>query len=263
MRLNCKWLVILFVLTVLPLSGCGFVQKLKARNNLNKGVKAFADQKYEAAAQYFEKSLQLDPNFESARMYLATSFTYQFVPGSNKPENIALANKAIKIFEEVVAKAKDPSQPNADAMLSLATLYYQMNEYDKSKEWCGKVQKVYPQNAEAYYRIAVMDYKEASDKTGPKGENVADLKPDDKARIQKNIDEGIKDLEKALEIRPDYCDAMSYANLLWREKAKFEKDPKAKAQINREADKLFQRELICKKKVQEQEAQKPKKMVVK
>ncbi len=39
-------------------------------------------------------------------------------------------------------------------------------------------------------------------------------------------------LDQALKIRPDYFDAMEYQNLLWREKAKFEKDEKAKHELS-------------------------------
>ena len=56
MRLNNKWLAVLLILAVIPLSGCGFLQKLRARDSLNKGVKAFTDQKYDAAAQFFEQA---------------------------------------------------------------------------------------------------------------------------------------------------------------------------------------------------------------
>ena len=70
MRLNFKWLALLLVLVALPLSGCSFSQKLRARDNLNKGVKAFTDQKYGHAAQYFEKAVELfsTPHFLDHRI---------------------------------------------------------------------------------------------------------------------------------------------------------------------------------------------------
>jgi tetratricopeptide (TPR) repeat protein len=260
MRLNSKWLMVLFLLAVFPLSGCGFVSKLQARNSLNKGVKAFTDQKYDAAAQFFEKTIELDPDFEVARMYLATSYTSQFIPGSTDPKSLEMANKGLKIFEEVVAKAKDPAKPNKNAMLSLASLYYQLKEFDKSKFWCNRTLKVYPDNAEAYYRIAVMDYEDSFEKTGMQGDNVGDLNPEVKTKMLTNIEEGLAALGKALEIRPDYFDAMLYQNLLWREKSKFEKDPKVKAELSLQADKLYQKALALQLKAQADEAARPKKL---
>jgi len=223
--------MLLFVLAMLPLSGCNMLQKLHARNSLNKGVKAFTDQKYDAAAQYFEKTIQLDPDFEVARMYLATAYTSQFIPGSTDPKSLEMANKGIKIFGEVVDRAKDPAKPNDTALLSLASLYYQLKQFDKSKEWCNRTLKAYPDNAEAYYRIAVMDYEDALEKTGIQAEFVSDLKPEDRAQVLANIEEGLTVLGTAIKVKPGYFDAMLYQNLLLREKAKFEKDPKAKAEL--------------------------------
>jgi len=266
MRLNTKWLAVLLVLAVIPLSGCGFVQKLRARDNLNKGVKAFTEQKYDAAAQYFEKSVDLDPDSdftETARMYLAIAFQSQFVPGSTDPKSEQTAQKGIEIFKDVVAKAKDPANPSENvksAMLSIASVFYQLKKYNDSKEWCNKVIKIDPQNAEAHYRIAVIDFDDSLEKTGVQGESVDMMTPDEKAKTQANIQEGLDMLGKAIEIRPNYFDAMEYQNLLWREKAKFEKDEKAKSELIRQADMVSQKALALKMKAQAEEAKKPKKL---
>jgi tetratricopeptide (TPR) repeat protein len=258
MRLNSKWLMVLFILAVFPLSGCGFVQKLQARNNLNKGAKAYTDQKYEAAAQYFEKSLHLDPDFEAARMYLGTAYSSQFIPGANDPKSLEMADKAIKTFKEVVAKSADPNKPNKNAMLGLAGLYWQLKQYDNSKEWCNQVLKFYPDNAEAYYRIAVMDHEDASEKTGTNGENIKDMKPEARDKILANINEGLTALAKAIELKPDYFDAMRFQNLLWREKAKFEKDPKVIAKLFQQADQAYLKALALEKKAREEDSKKTK-----
>jgi tetratricopeptide (TPR) repeat protein len=262
MRLNSRWLAVLLLFTVIPLSGCGFLQKLRARDNLNKGVKAFTEQKYSAAAQFFQKSLQMDPEFETARMYLATSYTSMFVPGSTDPESEENAHKAIDTFKEVVAMAEDPANPNRNAMLSIASLYYQLKDYPQSKEWCNRVLKVDPQNAEAYYRIAVIDFDDSFERTGIQGENVAYMSPEEKAETLANVDEALTCLTKALEIRPDYFDAMEYQNLLWREKAKFEEDEAVKAELIREADKVSLKALELRLKAQEEAAKKPRKLAI-
>jgi len=262
MRLMSKWLAVLLLFAVIPLSGCGFIQKLKARDYLNKGVKAFTEQKYSAAADFFQKSLKLDPEFETARMYLATSYTSQFVPGSTDPKSEENARKAIETFEQVVKMAKDPANPNRNAMLSIASLYYQLKNYPESKKWCNEVLKIDPQNAEAYYRIAVINYDDSFEKTGIQGENVAYMSPEEKSEAQANIDEGLTAVKKAIEIRPDYFDAMEYENLLWREKAKFEDDEQAKAELIREADRVSLKALELRLKAQEEEAKKPRKLSI-
>jgi tetratricopeptide (TPR) repeat protein len=260
MRVNSKWLAVLLLLAVIPLSGCNFIQKLRARDNLNKGVKAFTEMKYDAAAQFFEKSIKLDPTFETARMYLATAYTSQFVPGSTDPKSEEMASKGIETFKQVVDMAADPAKPNVNAMLSIASLYYQLKKYEESKDWCNRVLKVDPQLAEAYYRIAVIDFDDALERTGVQGENVEFMTPEEKTATLANVDEALKCLDKALEIRPNYFDAMEYQNLLWREKAKFESDEAKKAELIRQADLVSKKALDLRLKAQEEEAKKPKKL---
>ena len=98
MKLYGKWLAILLLALALPLSGCGFYKKLRARDALNRGVKAFTEQKYEEAAKFFEESIASDPEFKIARTYLATTYTSQFVPGSPDPRSNEMAQKAIQTF---------------------------------------------------------------------------------------------------------------------------------------------------------------------
>ncbi len=266
MRLNTKWLAVLLTLAVIPLSGCNFMSKMRARDSLNKGVKAFTDQKYDAAAQFFERAVELDPGSdftETARMYQAIAYQSQFVPGSTDPKSEEMANKSIETFKQVVANAKDPAKPNRDAMLGIASLYYQLKKYPESKEWCNKVLQVDPKNAEAYYRIAVIDFDDSLERTGVQGELVDLMTPEERTQTQQNVEEGLASLGKALEIRPDYFDAMEYQNLLWREKAKFEKDAAAKAELIKQADSIAQKSLALRLKAQEEAAKAPKKMVTK
>ncbi len=260
MKVNAKWLAVLVIIAALPLSGCGFVTKLRARDSLNKGVKAFTEQKYDEAAKFFEESIRLDPTFQVARMYLATTYTSQFVPGSPDPKSNEMAEKAIATFKDVIESDKSSPTPNINAMLSIASLYYQLKRYDESKEWCRKIQEIDPQNAEALYRIAVINFDDSLKKTGLQGENVEFLNAEEKTHTLNDIDEGLQVLDKAIQIRPDYFDAMEYQNLLWREKAKFEKDDKAKNELIRKADMVAQKSLALRLKAQEEEAKKPKKL---
>jgi tetratricopeptide (TPR) repeat protein len=184
-------------------------------------------------------------------MYLATAYSSQFIPGATDAKNLDMANKAIARFEEVVGKSADSNKPNINAMLSLASLYSQMKQFDKAKEWCNRILKFYPDNAEAYYRIAVMDYDYASEKAGVDGKNITSLKPEDRAKALADIEDGLTVLGKALEIQPDYSNALEYQNHLWREKAMFEKDPQAQAKLYQQADQAYLKARDLKKKADE------------
>ena len=170
MRVNSRWLAALLLMAVIPLCGCGFVQKLRARDNLNKGVKAFTDQKYDVAAQFFIKAIELDPKIEESHVYLATSYMLQFMPGSSDPKNEQYAQKAIETFRSVIERSEKKGEPNVNAMLAIANLSYQMKNIEMTKEWCNRVLSLDLKNAkteadgeilkqnqaESHYRIAVM-----------------------------------------------------------------------------------------------------------
>jgi len=260
MRVNNKWLAVLLILGLVSLSGCGLpvVKKLRARDYLNKGVTQFTNQKYDAAAQFFQKSLELDPGFEIARMYLATAYMSQFIPGSRDPRNEQIVNQAIKTFEQVVANSEAAGEPNINAMLSIVSMYSLMKNYPDSKEWCDRVLKVDPTNAEAYYRVAVMNYDAIIEQTGVQGEKVKDLSDEEITGLNNKIEEGLNYISQALKAKPDYHEAMDYQNLLWREKAKLESDDTAKADLIRQADMVFLESQKIRRKAQEEAAKRPK-----
>ena len=68
--------------------GCN---KLKARDQLNKGVESYKNNHYEQAIDHFQKAVQLDPGLINARMYLATAFVSQYIPGVDSPDNLRTA----------------------------------------------------------------------------------------------------------------------------------------------------------------------------
>jgi len=66
---HLRLIILTGALTALALmsSGCA---KLQARDNLNKGAAAFRGAKYQEAAEFFKKAIELDPTFSTARIYL-------------------------------------------------------------------------------------------------------------------------------------------------------------------------------------------------
>src|SRR3954449_6820775 len=113
-------------------TGC---EKLRARDNLNKGVQAFKTAKYNAAVEHFKKAVDLDPNFPTARLYLATAYMSQYIPGADSPENMQMAQAAHDQFRKVLEQ--DPK--NDVAIASIASLYYNQKKFDDAKQWYEKL----------------------------------------------------------------------------------------------------------------------------
>ena len=87
------------MLAILSSLGCS---KLRARDQLNKGVTAFKNAKFEEAIDHFQQSAALDPSLINAKMYLATAYAQQYIPGADTPENNKMAEEAIKQYQAVL-----------------------------------------------------------------------------------------------------------------------------------------------------------------
>jgi tetratricopeptide (TPR) repeat protein len=211
---------VLVLLSIIAFQGC---TKLKARDSLNKGVRAFRVAKYETAVEHFKSAVDLDPELLNAHLYLATAYAAQYVPGGESPENKTLGQEAIKAFETVLQK--DPK--NLGSVKGIAGIYFQMKQLEKAKEFHMKAAELEPTNPDPYYSVGNINWLLCYDKSNP-------LPPARKAEL---VEEGLKYLNKAIEIDPNYYNAYFYMNLLYRQKAQVivdqivEKNPKLKDQF--------------------------------
>ena len=69
-----RWPALAFVLLLAVAAGASGCTKLRARDQLNKGVANFRDGHYDAAIENFKKSKELDPDLLNASIYLATAY---------------------------------------------------------------------------------------------------------------------------------------------------------------------------------------------
>jgi tetratricopeptide (TPR) repeat protein len=213
------------LILITSLTGCA---KLMARDNINKGVEAFKSGKYDEAISHFQKATQLDPSLEMGHTYLATAYAQNIVPGSDSADNKRNADLAINAYKEVLAR--DPKDVNATK--GIASIYFNTNQFDLAKQWQRKVLDIDPNDPEAMYTIAVIDWT-ASRKNTVKllTDMGSTYKADGDPQIPKpkcielaktNVPlntEALQYLNKAVEIRPSYDDAMAYLSLEYLEKA--------------------------------------------
>jgi tetratricopeptide (TPR) repeat protein len=215
----------------LLLCGATGCNKLKSRDQLNKGVQAFKNQQYEEAVNHFQTAINLDPSSEDAKLYLATAYSYQVIPGADSPENLALAQKALDGFNSVLAK-----NPNdLTALRQIASIDRNIKKLEEAKTDERKVIAIDPNDAEAYYTIGVVDWMQAYKSAvtilaadGSTDDGNGNVKKS-KGACQKLqaantslVAEGLEVLQKAVQINPNYEEAMTYLNLMERRKADLE-----------------------------------------
>src|SRR5438067_3901425 len=191
-------------LALLVSAGCN---KLKARDQLNKGVQAYKNAKYEEAIERFKNAVAYDPGLLNARLYLATAYAQQYIPGADTPENNRNAEAAIDQYKQVLDRHPSREQ-NINSNKGIAYLYLQMKKFDQAKEYYKKVTTLDPNDPEPYYSVAVIDWTQTYQ---PRMEERAKLglKPDEQLKDKKvcahlktlnadKIQDGIDNLKKAL-----------------------------------------------------------------
>ena len=236
-------------------SGCN---KLKARDNLNKGVGAFKNGQYDTAIEFFKQARDLDPTLMNARLYLATAYASQYIPGAPSDANVKLGNQAIAEFKDVLSI--DPN--NLGAIDGIGSMVFQMagtpydaKKFEESKNYHHKHIELKPNDPEPYYWVAVIDwtlafrannemradYNKNNIKKQVKDIDAlpASLRADYAAKCSSMVDEGIADAQKATQLRPDYDDAMAYLSLLYRRKADMVESASERDNLENQADALL------------------------
>jgi Tfp pilus assembly protein PilF len=254
---NSTSIVAVLALTLLALvtnTGC---TQLKSRDQINKGVSAFKSAQFPQAVEHFKTAVELEPQFTSARLYLAVAYMQQYVPGSEAPDNTKNAEEALNQFQKVLQQ--DPNNKTAAAYI--ATLMLNEKKMDEAEKWYQKVIQLDPKNADAYYSLgfiawsrwypayagAMHDLKQAMDSPYPIKDKK--VKAELKAKWDGVIQTGLDNLDKCLAIDPLYGDAMAYENLLIRERA-YLLDDKDQAQFDKDiatAQKWIDRDLESKR----------------
>ena len=262
-------------LAVLGLAGCN---KLKSKQEIKKGNEFFKAGQYEPALASYQEALRLDPSETRIYLNIGEAYMGQYQPGSKHQRDVDIAQKAIVSLEKFVQtnpkdkkaqKAREllvsmylatdrydeaiqfyedmlkANPKDSKAMQSIAQMYFKKGDFDTAVSWLKKRREVDGNNPEVYYFIGVQAWDRSY--------NFPDLNPEQRARI---VEDGLQALNKAVELKPDYFEAISYINLLYREKAKIETDPARKKEYTETADKYLAQALELRKKAKEAEAAK-------
>ena len=252
-------------------SGCN---KLKARDLLNKGVANFKNGQYDAAVEDFKQAKDLDPSLLNARLYLATAYASQYIPGAPSDENVKRGKAAIDEFKGVLEKDSN----NLSAIDGIGSILFQMSgqpynpeKFQESKSYHQKHIDLKPTDPEPYYWIGVIDWTQAFRgnaelRTDYNKEHInkqvkesdplpAAVRTQFVEKYGKLVDEGIASLQKAIQLRPDYDDAMAYLNLLYRRKADMVESAEERASYQKQADDLVEKVKEIKQKRAEQPQQ--------
>jgi predicted Zn-dependent protease len=207
---------------------------------------AYQREDYRAALQHYVLARQIDSSFPDLDRMIGYTQIGLYIPDDKSPKNEAHADAAIAELSRYLKKRPDDriardalinmylnanrtSQAidyfraylndhpaDLEAVKSIATLYAKQGNFNESLNWYQKITLLDSKNPESFYIYGVVCY-----------EKVAKNPPADEAAKQVIVDKGKEALQHAIDMKPDYFEAMAYLNLLWRQQALIDapKDP--------------------------------------
>jgi tetratricopeptide (TPR) repeat protein len=236
------WLAVL-VLAVIA-SSASACTRFQEQKLLKEANALFTAQKYEQAIAKYQQIIAIDPTSWDANYDTSISYLALYHPGSEHPKDKEYGEKGIASFEKTL-KLTPPSpealektekyylsfldstgdkdkaiaylekqlagRPSDLALINqIAAMYQKKGDFSKALEYFEKRATMDAGNKEAWYTLGVNCWARSY-------HGGATVSQDERTQV---VDKGIDALNKALAIDPNYFDALSYINLIYREKAK-------------------------------------------
>jgi len=259
MKLSQTRIAIVLAILVATSSGCGVINRIRAKNQLNEAARAYREGRFKEAEQHSREAAALDPDNRTAPMFIARTIHAQYRPGVQQPDNIAMAQQAIEAYQQILAK----NPKDEEAYKAVAYLYGAIKEDDKLRKWisdrAGNDQAEPVKRAEAFVVLASKDWDCSFKITEQPGVKTTTVDPSNnkatvsykKPKEQKDFDQaqmcvkqGLSEAENAIKFDPNNESAWSYKTNLLLEASKLaEMDGKTdqKAQYTKDYEAALKR----------------------
>ncbi|HYK21126.1 MAG TPA: hypothetical protein VEV42_10355 [Pyrinomonadaceae bacterium] len=259
MKLSQTRIAIVLAILVATSSGCGVVNRIRAKNQLNEAARAYREGRFVEAEQHSREAAQLDPGNKTAPMFIARTIHAQYRPGVQTPENIAKAQEAIDAYQQILAN----NPKDEEAYKAVAYLYGSIKEDQKLRDWitarAASDSTAPEKRAEAYVVLASKDWDcsfkitelptnkittldQATNKATVSYKKPKDQKEFEQAQMC--VKKGLVEAENAIKFDPNNESAWSYKTNLLLEASKLaEMDGQAeqKAQYQKEYEAALKR----------------------
>jgi len=223
---------------LISVTGC---TRIRIRREMHEANQAYKQEDYPTAIEHYKTVTELDPGYAEAWLNMGFAYRALYRPGSTHEKDAEYAEKGIEAYSrflDLVPESEEGQQyflefctsaqkndeaiaffkkqlevhpDNPQIVRSIANLYAKKGDVEDALMWFDKWTQVEPENPESWYTIGVACWEQSYKNK---------FLPNDERR--QIIDRGMAALGKALELKPDYFDALSYMNLIYREKSTLE-----------------------------------------
>src|SRR5215472_12447337 len=224
--------------------GCSLVNKLRAKNDLNEGVREYNRGRYAVAQQQFETALDLDPNNANAQLFYARSLNAQFEQKQTEESGL----KTAESYENIIKHNKDNDKAVDQALAFESHVYEQLATInpDKADQYKNKQYELLQKRADlpsaddktkaaVYYTIGRDYWQEAYNLSKQYTKNgVLDkaIPSDAVAKLKPLNTKAHEYLSKSISHEPDYADAWAITKLVYIQDKMVESNSAAKAQLD-------------------------------
>jgi hypothetical protein len=253
-------------------SGCDYTKKVIAKDKLNQGAISYNQGKTKEAQQYFRDALSWDDKSAIAHLFYGATLVkdYKNVSGDERKK---LAGEALQTYKKALELTTNNCRNTDNALLYIASIYEDLDERDNWREWILKRTEgdcsSKDLKATTFYTVAVKFWEDAKNQTD-RYQSKGDQDPfhyrnmdypaaqADKLKTEESITKGLEFIDKALQVDPEYVQAMYYRSLLYRQKQMMTKDEPKRKEIDVIAKKITDDASALEKRKEEEAAKKQK-----
>jgi tetratricopeptide (TPR) repeat protein len=219
----------------LSLTAC---QEVRARQYLKDGNEFYRKGEFKQAVESFKKAEAIRPDLPQVYLHAAYAHLSSFVPGDTSPPNQAEAKAAIDSFNQYLSRRPDDektrqlmiqtlidsgryddalafftkkleTQPkDLESIKALGVISSKAGRFEEGLKWYERRAAVTPTDPEAYYAIGTLCWERLYQRSDKMGQARIDI-----------ADRGITALKQAITLKPKYVEAITYVNLLYRERS--------------------------------------------
>ena len=235
-------------------SACGYIRKVIAKDKLNQGAIEYNKGNYKNAQQFFKDASGTDPDNPMIWLYLGATRVKDYKKEIDDARKKEIAKDALTDYQNALSLAKENCSIIDNALSYIAVIHddtgnregWRKTMEERATNKCMKKDT----QAQSFYGLGVDYWKCSYEQTTRYQDKFAtdqfhyrkmDYSPEalaDRQKAQACVTKGFEYFEKALEIDPEYTQAMFYKGLLYRELQKLVKEEAKRKEFEQMALKI-------------------------